>query len=164
MFVLLEYPALSSIPSGIHSGSGMDASDGADVVDWSCCRCVVVDIVEVVDHDVAMVEVVVVDVEFVVVDVATIAGAAKNCAMCMTELQSYSRRFAPGVVPSGATFCTLRGTATSFLRMLEDADIGETASFAKTGGSPPSTRRFCQDRVCGCTGFHKRDVGVSMQS
>ena len=45
----------------------MDASDEADAVDWSCCRCVVVDQainvdVNVADHgDVAVVEVVVVD-------------------------------------------------------------------------------------------------------
>ena len=53
---------LSSLPSRSHSGSGVDASDDADAVDWSCCLCVVVDIavdvdVEVVDRDVAVVEV-----------------------------------------------------------------------------------------------------------
>lgn len=45
----------------------MNAGDGTDAVDWSCCRCVAVDQVvnvdvEVTDHgDVAVVEVVVVD-------------------------------------------------------------------------------------------------------
>ena len=40
----------------------MDASDDADAVDWSCCRCVAVDValdvdVEVADRDIAVVEV-----------------------------------------------------------------------------------------------------------
>jgi hypothetical protein len=62
--------------------------------------------VEVADCDVAVVEVVMVDVEFVVVGVAAIAGGAKKKknAMCMTELQSCSRRFAPEEVPSEARF------------------------------------------------------------
>ena len=54
----------------------MDASDDADVVDWSCCRCVVVDQainvdVGVADHvDVAVVDVLVVDGVVVVDDEA----------------------------------------------------------------------------------------------
>jgi hypothetical protein len=55
-----------------------------------CCRRSSVVDVEVADRDVVVVEVVVVDVEFVVVGVAAIAGGAKICVMCMTELQSCS--------------------------------------------------------------------------
>ena len=39
----------------------MDAGDDVDAVDWSCRRCVAVDVVVYVDVDVAVVEVVVVD-------------------------------------------------------------------------------------------------------
>ena len=50
----------------------MDASDDADAVDWSCCRCVAVDQainvdVEVADHGVAVIKVFMVD-DVVVVD------------------------------------------------------------------------------------------------
>ena len=44
----------------------MDVGDDADAIDWSCRRCVVVDVVvcvdvDVADHDVAVVEIIVVD-------------------------------------------------------------------------------------------------------
>lgn len=40
--------------------------------------------VEVANHDVAVVEVVMVDVELIIARVAAIAGSAKNCEMSMT--------------------------------------------------------------------------------
>ena len=48
----------------------MDAGDDVDAVDWSCRRCVAVDVVVCVDVDVAVVEVVVVDGVVVVDDEA----------------------------------------------------------------------------------------------
>ena len=42
-------------------------------------------------------------------------------------------------VPSRLTFCTMRGTVGGVLRMSEDAVVGESTSFAKTGGCPPHT-------------------------
>ena len=59
----------------------MDASDDADAVDWSCCRCIVVHVVFCVDVEVADHDVAVVDVVVVVVVVAYSAGGAKNCAV-----------------------------------------------------------------------------------
>ena len=59
----------------------MDASDDADGVDWSCCRCVAVDVALDVDVEIAGRDVAVVDVVVVVVVVAYSAGGAKNCAM-----------------------------------------------------------------------------------
>ena len=56
----------------------MDASDDADVVDCSCCRCVAVDIALDVDVEVVGPDVAVVDVVVDVVVVADSAGGAKN--------------------------------------------------------------------------------------
>jgi hypothetical protein len=55
--------------------------------------------IEVADDIVGMVDVVI-----IVVGVDASIGGTKNCAICMTELQSM-------------TFCTMRGTVRSVLRM-----------------------------------------------
>ena len=121
----------------------------------SCCRRSRDVDVEVADIVVAMVEVVVVDVVVVICRVAAIAGGAKNCAVFCFGRGCSCGRFAP-----------CRGTVGGVLRMSEDAVVvvGETTSFAKTGGSSPSTQRFCQNRVRSCRGYHNCDAGVSMQS
>ena len=108
----------SSIPSRSHSGSVVDASDEADAVDWSCCRCVAVDQainvdVEVADHgDVAVVDVVVADGVVVVEDEAAQSRRRKKNALWRS--------------------CR-RGQCT--LRMSEGAVGDESADFVKTGGS-----------------------------
>ena len=82
----------------------MDASDDADVVDWNCCRCVVVDDgmdadVEVVGPDVAVVDVV---VDMVVV--ADSAEGTKNCAILVVV--SYCAAAAAGICGGGGDgFC-----------------------------------------------------------
>ena len=63
----------------------MNAGDDADAVDWSCWRCVAVDVainVEVADHgDVVVVEVVVVDGVVVVDDEAAQSRSRKKNAL-----------------------------------------------------------------------------------
>ena len=59
----------------------MDASDDADVVDWSCCRCVAVDDVMDVDVEVVSPDVAVVNVVVDVVVVADSVGGANNSAI-----------------------------------------------------------------------------------
>jgi hypothetical protein len=76
-----------------------------------------------------MSKVFIVNVVFIVVGIAASAGGAKNCAICMTESQSMM-------------FCTLRGTVGGVLRMLEDAVVGETTSFARTGGNHRAHNSF----------------------
>ena len=74
----------------------MDTGDDVDAVDWSCCRCVVVDQaidVNVADHgDVAVVDVVVVDDVVVMDDEAAQSRRRKKCAM--TELQTWTMHLA----------------------------------------------------------------------
>ena len=71
----------------------MDASDDADAVDWSCCRCVAVDQatnvdVKVADHG----DVAVVDGLVVVDDEAAQSRRRKKCAV--TELQTWTMHLA----------------------------------------------------------------------
>ena len=90
-----------------------------------CCyrRSHVVD-VEITDRDVSMVVVVMVDVVVVVDDEAAQSRRRKKNAL---------RR------------SCRRGRYT--LQMSEGVIGDESTGFAKTGGSPSSTRRFCHNRV-----------------
>jgi hypothetical protein len=85
----------------------VDSVDDADDVDWSCCRLVVVDVTLVVDVEVANHDVVLVDVVLIIVGVAAVVKDAKKCMifssllLLLTELQLWKRHFADvrGCIP-----------------------------------------------------------------